>query len=227
MKAADRDRFPSHAILAEESDEPSRGRCRAGILLGARSARRHDQLRARAAAVLGVARVSSATARRSTGRYTTRCVTNCSRRSEGEGAFLNGERLHVSEPTRSSTRCCAPGFPYDVHRRIRRAGRAVRGVSGQGAGGSAARLGRARPVLRRRGPLRRLLGGVAQAVGHLRGRPDRRGSRGTRDGWDGRAYQSRQPSLVATNGRLHAATCSTSSVATSGSRDSLRDAEPV
>ena len=103
----------------------------------------------------------------------------------GVGAFLNGERLTTSTTAGLIDALLVTGFPYDVHKQsadlvqlfgaFLSKARAVRRL------GSAA-LG---PVLRRRGPVRRLLGTASQAVGRGRRRADRdRGRR--RDYGNGR-----------------------------------------
>lgn len=121
----------------------------------------------------------------------------------GGGAFLNGERLRVSEaPTLLEALLCT-GFPYDVHSRVEELVRLF-----------AAFLGRARAVRR--------LGSAALDLCYVAaGRFDgfwevslnpwdtcagaliaqEAGASVTR--WDGQPYQSRHEALVASNGRIH------------------------
>ena len=72
------------------------------------------------------------------------------------------------------------------------------------ARGAAAGLGRARPVLRGGGPVRRLLGAEAPSLGRRR-----RGAAGAGGGRPGerastaRPYSSRGGSVLATNGLIH------------------------
>ena len=121
----------------------------------------------------------------------------------GGGAFLNGERLRVSEaPTLIEALLCT-GFPYDVHSRVEELVRLF-----------AAFLGRARAVRR--------LGSAALDLCYVAaGRFDgfwevslnpwdtcagalialEAGATVTR--WDGQPYQSRDETLVASNGRIH------------------------
>ncbi len=114
-------------------------------------------------------------------------VVGCGLRSEPTRAVHGGEGRTARGSTARRCGCRAPrtlidsllvtGFHYDIHRDsselielfgefISRA-RAVRRP----------RLGRARPLLRRRGTLRRVLGAQAAALGRRRRCTDRRGSR--------------------------------------------------
>ena len=124
---------------------------------------------------------SGAAARSSTARRLRRSTAaDADRRAAGDRLSLRRPQA-ARRPRRS---CSAPSWP--------------------GTGGAATGIGGARPVLRRRGPVRRLLGTASQAVGRRRRRADR--DRGRR-----RRYRDgRQPvrcaaaHLVASNGPLHA-----------------------
>ena len=161
----------------------------AAALLGVRPDRRHDQLRARPADLLLVARRSRSTASSRSAPSTTRRATSCSPRERG--ARRLAER-------RAAARVGGRRRSIDallVHRlSLQRAGRsgdeicrAVRRVLGAGAGGAAARVGGARPLLRGGRADRRLLGAGAQAVGRRGRRADRR--RGRRPGHRPRTAQ--------------------------------------
>ena len=119
----------------------------------------------------------------------------------GEGAYLNGTRLRVSTADRLIDSLLVTGFPYDVHQQSGRPGRHVRGVPGPGARGAPARLGGARPLLRRRRTVRRLLGAAPQAVGRGGGSADRdRGGRARSRAWTASPFDPVAAHLVASNG---------------------------
>ena len=116
----------------------------------------------------------------------------------GHGAYVNGRPLAVSATSRLIDALLVTGFPYDVHQTDGRSGCALRRVPRQRARGTSARLRGARPVLRRRGPIRRLLGTASEAVGCGRRRADRHGSRRPhhRDGWIGIRSGRRAPHRI-------------------------------
>ena len=107
---------------------------------------------------------------------------------------------HVSPPPALIDALLVTGFPYDVHKQPADLVAAVRRLPVQGAGGPPARVGRARPLLRRRRPVRRLLGTAPQAVGRRGRRADRHRSRRPITGMDGSPFDSRAAHLVASNG---------------------------
>ena len=102
------ERFPDHDVLAEEMGQTRDSG--ATLPLGLRSARRHDQLRARHPDLLFDAWRSKSTARRSLARSSIPTARELFTAERGVGAWLNGEPLHVSTPRRSSMRCWSPAF---------------------------------------------------------------------------------------------------------------------
>lgn len=121
----------------------------------------------------------------------------------GVGAFLNGRRLQVSRADHLVDAMLVTGFPYDVHDRVDE----IVGLFGRF-------VGQARAVRR--------LGSAAidlcyVAAGRLDGFWERnlkpwdtaagvlivREAGGTITGMDGAGYSSRVPHLLATNGRIH------------------------
>jgi myo-inositol-1(or 4)-monophosphatase len=121
----------------------------------------------------------------------------------GEGAFLNGEPIRVSDTTSLIDALLCTGFPYDVHKKL-----------DELVGLFRAFLGQARAV-RRLGSaaldLCYLAAGRFDGFWEARLKPwdtcaaaliiEEAGGRVTR--WDGQRYQSRNESLVASNGPLH------------------------
>ena len=172
--------------------------------VGVRSDRRHDQLRARPADLLRVARAGD---RRRAGRRrrcTTRRVASCSRRSAASARSSTARRLQVSSARRSwSTRCSSPAFPTTSTSGSRR----LSGLFGRFVGRARAvrRLGSAAIDLcyvaagRMDGFWEQQLKPWDMAAGALIVREA--GGRVT--GMDGGAYSSRTAHLVATNDHLH------------------------
>ena len=162
------ERFPDHTSARRRTGARKPAAARLGLLLGVRSDRRHDELRARAADVLRVARRwRSTAASRSAAVYDpTRQELFTAER--GGGAFLNGAPLRVSDARHADGRAAGHRVPVRRARGRRRGGRAVRRVPRPGAGRAAARIGGARPLLCRRRAHGRLLGTEPQALGHGR-----------------------------------------------------------
>ena len=164
-----------------------------------RGARRIDRRRSRGPAIAGCSTLSTArrttrtdcrsSARRSASRSTAgvevAAVFDPTRRElftaeRGEGAYLNGSAWPCPDTSALLDSLLVTGFPYDMHKQSGGAPGSLWRLSRPGARRAAPRLGRARSLLRRGRPLRRLLGAVPQAVGRRGGRPHRRGGRGAR-----------------------------------------------
>ena len=98
---------------------------------------------------------------------------------KGAGAFLNGRRLTVSRTERSLPWSAGDRFPLRYPRGPEQQHQLLQGDGFERPGGPADGFGRAGSGLSRGGPVRRLLGAEADALGH-RGRlaPRRRGRGG-------------------------------------------------
>jgi myo-inositol-1(or 4)-monophosphatase len=204
VRALIEERWPGHAILAEESDDPAlrgenRGFC--WVL---------DPLDGTTNFAHGVPLFCVSLGLELDGEAVFGAVYDAIRRElytaeRGLGAFLNGEPIHVSEADDLIDALLCTGFPYDVHTRI-----------DELVSLFAAFLGRARSVRR--------LGSAALdlcylAAGRLDGfweatlHPwdtcagallvEEAGGQVSR--FDGRPYRSRDQSIVASNGRLQSA----------------------
>ena len=188
------ERFPDHDILAEELSTDARAAERVHVPLGLRSARRHHQLRARAADLLLVAGAGDRRPRRRSARSTTRRAPSCSPPSAGRGVPQRTTAADV-HGRRVDRRAARHRLSLRRPQADRRSGDDVRGVPRSGARRPAAGIGGARLVLRRRGPLRRLLGAAPLAVGRGGRRADR--DRGRRRGHrNGRHRRSTRPPRI-------------------------------
>ena len=121
----------------------------------------------------------------------------------GQGAWLNGAPLEVSARRPLIDSLLVHRLPLQRPARSGRARGPVREVHHDVARGAPARVGGARPLLRRGRAVRWLLGAVAPSVGRRRRRADRAGSGRARDRLDGGPYSSRRGSVIATNGHVH------------------------
>jgi myo-inositol-1(or 4)-monophosphatase len=198
------ERFPDHALLAEESNDPARREVQPGYCWVL------DPLDGTTNFAHGLPIFCVSLGLERDGEAVFGAVYEPLRRElftaeRGQGAFLNGERIGVSAADDLIEALLCTGFPYDVHQRVDE----LVGLFGRF-------LARARAVRR--------LGSAALdlcyvAAGRLDGfweaflKPwdtcagalivEEAGGRVTR--WDGTPYQSRHHALVATNARLHAA----------------------
>ena len=109
------ERFPDHQVLAEEMGGSAT--VPAGPVLGVRSDRRHDQLRARPADLLRVARARDRRRRAGGGGLRSE-PEELFTAERGGGAFLNGRPLRVSAAATLVDAMLVTGFPYDVHTRV-------------------------------------------------------------------------------------------------------------
>jgi myo-inositol-1(or 4)-monophosphatase len=197
-------RFPSHAILAEESDDPAQRYVKPGFCWVI------DPLDGTTNFAHGLPIFAVSVGLEHDGEAVFGAVYDALRQElftaeRGQGAFLNGERLQVSHADSLIESLLCTGFPYDIHKRadelvalfarflataraVRRLGSASLDLCYVAAG----RLdgfweGQLKPWDTCAGALI-----VEEAGGRV-------------TGWDGVQYQSRQESLVATNGRIHEA----------------------
>ena len=112
------ERFPDHAVLGEEFGAGDPPDATPSHLLGVRSDRRHDQLRARPADLLFVAGASKSTASRSSPPSTIRRGGAVHGGARPGRAGSTARRCASPRPTHSSTRCSSPGS-ITTCRRIR------------------------------------------------------------------------------------------------------------
>ena len=182
------ERFPDHVVLGEEFETRGDREATPPILLGLRSGRRHDQLRARPADLLLVA--GARDRRRDRGRRDLRPDAARAVHGRARAGRVAERRAAARLGGRHADRFAAraPGFHYDIQQDPEELVSLFREFITQVARRAAAGVGGARPLLRRRRTLRRLLGVEDPAVGRRRRRADRR--RGRRPGHD-RARRAR------------------------------------
>ena len=110
------ERFPDHEVLGEEFGGRSGSRGDPARLLGVRSDRRHDQLRARAADFLLVARARNRRASRSSAAVYDPSRKELFTAERGQGARLNGQPIRVSSANALIDSLLVTGFHYDVQK---------------------------------------------------------------------------------------------------------------
>ena len=195
------ERFPDHAILAEEMGGPDPG-----------STARHcwifDPIDGTTNFAHGLPIFCASLALEIDGELIVGAIYDPTRdelftAERGGGAYLNGRRLAVTHADALIDALLCTGFHYDVHR----SGEAVLALFGAfvapGPRRPPAGLGGARPGLRGGRPLRRLLGGSAEALGRRGGCADRRGSGRGHQRAGRRAVRRPQGRIVAANPALH------------------------
>jgi myo-inositol-1(or 4)-monophosphatase len=198
------ERFPDHAILAEELQEPG------GVRGSSDYCWVFDPLDGTTNFAHGLPIFCASLGIEHRGEVVFGAVYDPMREElftaeRGEGAFLNGARLQVSQTGALIDALLCTGFPYDVHQRVDEV------------------VGLFREFVARARAVRRLGSAALDlcyvAAGRLDGFWEARlnpwdtcagalvvlEAGGTVTAWDGRPYQSRMPGLVATNGRLHGA----------------------
>ena len=165
--------FPEDRIVGRGRHDPRRRDRRAARLVR-RSARRHDQLRARHAAVFGVARAVHQPATRA-GRHRSAGAWLVVRRND-HGRRLDVQRQADRSVARRSSGGRAAGhrLPVRTQSRAEQHGRMGR-ADGGGAGDAPPGFGGAGPLLRGVRLARRLLGTRAASVGSRRRRRHRAG----------------------------------------------------
>ncbi len=198
------ERFPDHDVLAEELGGGAADAPRSTLSLGLRSARRHDQLRARPADLLLVARPRDRRPRSMSAPSSTRPGRSCSPPSAAKARFSTAGSWRCRTPTTLIDALLVTGFPYDVHKQSARSRRAVRRVPRTRARRASSGIGGARSLLRRGRSLRGVLGTASEALGRRGRRADRRRGRRTRHRHGRRRRSTLRPAhLVASNGRVH------------------------
>src|SRR4051794_12267542 len=109
-------RFPTHAIVAEESDDPAQRAVKPGFCWVI------DPLDGTTNFAHGLPIFAVSVGIEFDGEAVFGAVFDAMRQElftaeRGQGAFLNGERLHVSHADSLIESLLCTGFPYDVHRR--------------------------------------------------------------------------------------------------------------
>ena len=170
------ERFPGHGVLAEELENETD---RAGV--------RHrwvfDPVDGTVNYAHGLPIFCSCLALEVDGRPEVAAVFDPTRRElftadRGVGAWLNGAPLRVSDADAVLNALLCTGFPYDVHETVDEVVGTVRRLRGAGACGAAPRVRRARPLLRGRWSVRRVLGAAAASMGSVGRQSGGRGVRG-------------------------------------------------
>ena len=163
------ERFPDHDVLGEELGG-SAGASRVRLPLGIRPARRHHELRPRVAHLLLVARPRNRRARRGRGGVRSLASASSSPPSAVR-ARSSTARRSPSPPTADADRRAARHrlSVRRAHARHHRLVELLRRLPRARPRHPPARVGRARPVLCRGRPVRRVLGAAPEAVGR-RGR---------------------------------------------------------
>ena len=124
-------------------------------------------------------------------RSTSRSSTSSTRRGRGAGTTVNGEHLSVSRCANLGEALVGTGFPYDVWSEARSSTAPLQRGVGQGAWSAPLRCRRARPRLRGRRSVRRLLRARALSLGRRRG--NLAGARGRWTGDQARRGTDRAP----------------------------------
>ena len=196
------ERFPDHTILAEEFGEDAATR-------GASHCWVFDPIDGTNNYAHGLPIFCSSLALEIDGKGEIGAIYDPTRKElfvaeRGGGAFLNGRPIHVSNAPTLVESMLVTGFPVRHPHAHSGDSRTVRRICRQGARGAAARICRARPVLRGGRAHGRLLGAGSETVGHRRGHHHRRRGR--------RAESPTSPEsrtrhgalrLLATNGQIH------------------------
>ena len=142
----------------------------------------------------------------------------------GQGAWLNGRPLRVSSADALIDSLLVTGFHYGIQRDPEELVSLFREFITSVAGGPAARVRGARPVLRRGRPVRRLLGIEDPALGRRGRRADRRRSRRPRHARSPATRSAPAPAACSRPTAASTTSCSRSSSASAMAACSKQDA---